>query len=61
MRRRYCQDQNEGGWFSKPMDVFAKPSWATAAIDDNNVQLSRGPVAPDELVGADGRCSAFCR
>ena len=52
------QDQNEGGWFSKPMDVFAKPSWATAAIDDNNVQLSRGPVAPDELVGADGRCSA---
>jgi hypothetical protein len=53
------QDQNEGGWFSKPMDVFAKPDWATSAIDDNNVQLSpRGPVAPDELVGADGRCSA---
>jgi hypothetical protein len=53
------QDQNEGGWFSKPMDVFAKPSWAVAAIDDNNTQLSpRGPVAPEELVGADGRCGA---
>jgi hypothetical protein len=53
------QDQNEGGWFAKPMDVFAKPSWATAAVDDNNVQLSpRGPVAAEELVGADGRCGA---
>jgi hypothetical protein len=53
------QDQNEGGWFSKPMDVFAKPSWAVSAIDDNNTQLSpRGPVAPEELVGADGRCGA---
>ena len=52
------QDQNEGGWFSKPMDVFAKPSWAVSAIDDNNTQLSpRGPVAPEELVGADGRDS----
>src|ERR1039458_2292524 len=53
------QDQNEGGWFSKPMDVFAKPSWAVSAIDDNNTQLSpRGQVAPEELVGADGRCGA---
>jgi hypothetical protein len=51
-------DNNEGGWFSKPMDVFAKPSWARATGDDNkNVQLNpRGPVAPEELVGADGRC-----
>ncbi|HSP48714.1 MAG TPA: hypothetical protein VLN61_00735 [Pseudolabrys sp.] len=52
------QDQNEGGWFSKPMDVFAKPSWASATADDKNIQLSRGPVASDELVGADGHCSA---
>ena len=41
------------------MDVFAKPVWASSSIDDKNVQLSpRGPVAPEELVGADGRCGA---
>jgi hypothetical protein len=52
-------DKNEGGWFSKPVDVFAKPSWARATGDDNNVQLNpRGPVAPEELVSADGRCGA---
>jgi len=28
------QDQNEGGWFSKPMDVFAKPSWARELVRD---------------------------
>jgi len=51
------QDQNEGGWFSKPMDVFAKPSWASSTIDDKNIQLNpRGPVAPENLVGADGSC-----
>jgi len=53
------QDQNEGGWFSKPVNVLAKPSWARASVTDNNVQLNpRGPVAPEELVGADGRCGA---
>jgi hypothetical protein len=52
-------EASESGWFSKPTDVFAKPSWASSTIDDANVQLSpRGPVAPGELVGADGRCSA---
>jgi hypothetical protein len=54
------EEGSEAGWFSKPIDVFAKPSWATASvIDDKNAQLNpRGPVSPDELVGADGRCSA---
>jgi len=54
------QDNNEGGWFSKPVDVFAKPSWARATGDDNsNVQLNpRGPVAAEDLVAADGRCGA---
>jgi hypothetical protein len=53
------QDQNEGGWFSKPVNVLAKPSWARASVTDNNVQLNpRGPVAPEELVGADGHCGA---
>jgi hypothetical protein len=54
------QESNEGGWFSKPVDMFAKPSWArVTGNDSNNVQLNpRGPVAPDELVSADGRCGA---
>ncbi len=57
---RLLPDNNEGGWFSKPVDVFAKPSWARATGDDNNnAQLNpRGPVAPEELVSADGRCGA---
>ena len=50
------EDQNEGGLFSKPMDVLTKPSWASASVDDVNVRLTRGPVTPEELVGADGRC-----
>ena len=50
-------DTNEGGWFSKPADIFAKPSWARPTGDDNNVRLNpRGAVAPEELVSADGRC-----
>jgi len=28
------QDNNEGGWFSKPMDVFAKPDWARPTGDN---------------------------
>jgi hypothetical protein len=49
------QDNNEGGWFSKPMDVFSKPDWAKSS--QTTVQLGpSGPVAPDELVSADGRC-----
>ena len=52
------QDNNEGGFFSKPMDVFAKPSWArVTGGDQQNVNLNpRGPVDANELVGADGRC-----
>ncbi len=50
-------DQNEGGWFSKPMDIFAKPDWARPVGGQTTVQLGpSGPVAPDELVSADGRC-----
>jgi len=51
------QDNNEGGWFSKPLDVFAKPTWASAAPEDKIISLGpKGPVGPDELVAADGRC-----
>ena len=51
------EDKNEGGFFSKPMDFLSKPDWArpvNAKPDD----LTAGPVGPDDLVGADGRCSA---
>lgn len=52
------EDNNEGGWFSKPVDMFAKPSWARATGEgQQNVILNpRGPVDANELVGADGRC-----
>lgn len=51
-------DKNEGGWFSKPLDVFAKPDWARPAGDSKTVQLGpSGPVGPDDLVGADGACA----
>lgn len=49
---------SEGGWFSKPIDVFAKPDWAQPTTG-RTVQLGpSGPVAPDDLVSADGQCPA---
>jgi hypothetical protein len=51
------QDQNEGGWFSKPIDIFAKPDWAQPVSVSRTADLGpKGPVGPDDLVGADGRC-----
>jgi hypothetical protein len=50
-------DKNEGGFFSKPLDVFAKPDWATPTVKAADLGPS-GPVGPDDLVGADGRCNA---
>jgi hypothetical protein len=51
------QDSNEGGWFSKPLDVFAKPDWASNATVKVKDLDSTGPVGPADLVGADGRCA----
>ena len=51
-------DKNEGGWFSKPIEVFAKPEWAKFT-DAKTAELGpQGPVAPEDLVAADGRCVA---
>ena len=48
------EDQNDGGWFSKP--VFAKPDWARAST--GNVSLGpQGPVGPDDMVNAEGQCA----
>ena len=49
------EDQNDGGWFSKPF--VAKPDWARAST--GTVSLGpQGPVGPEELVSADGQCAA---
>jgi hypothetical protein len=48
-------DKNEGGFFSKPIDLFSSPDWAKPAT--TNVQLGpTGPVSPEDLVSADGQC-----
>jgi hypothetical protein len=48
-------DQNDGGWFSKPMNMF-KPDWATAS--SNRVNLGpQGPAGPEDMVSADGGCA----
>jgi hypothetical protein len=53
---RIVENKNEGGFFSKPMSVFAKPDWSNAT-DPKAVSLGpKGPVGPEELVNADGSC-----
>lgn len=52
---RMFDDKNEGGFFSKPIDLFSSPEWAKPTT--TNVQLSpTGPVSPEDLVAADGQC-----
>src|SRR5215471_6054921 len=49
------EDQNDGGWFSKPF--IAKPDWARA--NTGNVSLGpQGPVGPDDMVSTEGQCAA---
>jgi len=50
-------EAQDTGWFSKPMDLFRKPEWATVA--GNHAELTpSGPVAAEDLVGAEGQCAA---
>jgi hypothetical protein len=50
------EDQNDGGWFSKKVDIFAKPDWARPMT--GQVTLGpQGPVGAEDLVSADGRCA----
>ena len=50
------ENNNEGGWFSKKVDLFAKPEWAVVG-DAKAASLGpSGPVDANDLVGADGRC-----
>jgi hypothetical protein len=51
------ESNNDGGWFSKPIDMFATPDWAKGTGSNKPVTLGpSGPVAAEELVGSDGRC-----
>jgi hypothetical protein len=52
------QDNNDGGWFSKPVEVFTKPDWAKSNATTAELGPS-GPVGPEELVGADGSCATI--
>ena len=50
------QDQNDGGWFSKPVDMFAKPDWARPVTTGVNLG-PQGPVGAEDMVSADGGCA----
>jgi hypothetical protein len=51
------QNQNDGGWFSKP--IFQKPQWALPDSVARSPDLGpTGPVGPNDLVSADGQCGA---
>ncbi|MGC1682396.1 MAG: hypothetical protein WA760_13770, partial [Pseudolabrys sp.] len=46
------EDQNDGGWFSKPANIFAKPDWTRP--NTGNVTLGpQGPVGPDDMVSTE--------
>lgn len=51
------QDQNEGGWFSKPLDLLGKPDWARPNVNASVNLGPQGPVGAEDLVSADGRCA----
>jgi len=54
------EDSNEGGWFSKKVDIFTRPDWSV--IDNKTYALGpSGPVGANELVGPDGRCAAVAQ
>lgn len=51
------EDQNDGGWFAQPLDLFGKPDWARPS--KASVSLApKGPVSAEQLVSADGRCAS---
>jgi hypothetical protein len=50
------ESNNEGGWFSKPVEMFSKPEWAKNTATTADLGPS-GPVPPEELVNADGSCA----
>jgi hypothetical protein len=55
-RAQLFESNNDGGWFSKPVDFFAKPAGArtSSAVADFG---PTGTVAPEDLVNADASCA----
>jgi len=57
-KAQVLSDNNDAGWFSKPLDFFGKPDWAQPSGAGRGINLGpRGPVGPEDMVGADGRCA----
>jgi hypothetical protein len=48
----------EGGWFSRPLDIFEKPDWSVSSSSNVPDLSKRPPVGPEEFVNADGSCAA---
>jgi hypothetical protein len=54
-RAQVFTDKNES-WFNKPF--FEKPDWAKPDSVSRTAELGpTGPIGPNEMVGADGRCA----
>lgn len=53
----FLDSKNEGGWFSKPVDIFSKPDWAQSSTQASALSPS-GNVGPEDLVNPDGSCAA---
>jgi hypothetical protein len=52
------EHKDEGGILAKPSTIFHTPDWAKPTAGTNTVSLGpSGPVALEDLVGADGRCA----
>ncbi len=51
------ESNNDGGWFSKPVDMFSKPDWARPTAHTSTDLGPKGPVGPEDLVSADGACA----
>lgn len=54
-KAQVLQDNNAGGWFSKPIDILEKPDWARPTTTSAELGPT-GPVKAEELVSADGSC-----
>lgn len=55
---RVFEDQNDGGWFSKPVELLAKPDWARPTSSKGISLGPQGPVGAEDMVSADGSCTA---
>ncbi|MEP7030782.1 MAG: hypothetical protein ABI830_07600 [Pseudolabrys sp.] len=52
----FFADQNDGGWFSKRVEIFKTDNASASSPRAGGDLTPKGPVGPDDLIGADGRC-----